>query len=47
MPLFVSKLKNRYDEVLKSYQGNLLLVGISYNKDGKEKKRHTCVIEKI
>ncbi len=39
--------ENRYDGALRSYQGNLLLVGIIYNKDGKEKKRHTCVIEKI
>ncbi|MCC8152501.1 MAG: PD-(D/E)XK nuclease domain-containing protein, partial [Lachnospiraceae bacterium] len=40
---------NRYDGVLKEYFGDLLLVGINYDKDGKGKdaKRHSCVIEKV
>jgi len=40
---------NRYDGVLKDYFGNLLLVGINYDKDvnGKNKKRHSCVIERV
>ncbi len=36
------KQKN-YIKALESYKGNLLLVGINYDKD----KKHTCVIEKI
>lgn len=39
---------NRYDGALKEYQGNLLLVGINYDKDakGSEVKHHSCVIER-
>ncbi len=36
------KQKN-YIKALESYKGNLLLVGINYDKD----KKHTCVIEKM
>ncbi len=38
---------NRYHGALKEYFGNLLLVGINYDKDakGKNAKRHSCVIE--
>ena len=36
------KQKN-YVQSLADYKGNLLLVGINYNKD----KKHTCVIEKV
>lgn len=36
------KAKN-YVRALEDYQGNLLLVGINYDKD----KKHTCIIEKI
>ncbi|MGN0483069.1 MAG: AAA family ATPase [Lachnospiraceae bacterium] len=35
--------EKRYPEKLKEYHGNLLLVGINYDK---ETKKHTCVIEK-
>lgn len=40
---------NRYDGALKEYYGDLLLVGINYDKDvkGKDAKRHSCVIEKV
>ncbi|MCD7817902.1 MAG: PD-(D/E)XK nuclease domain-containing protein, partial [Lachnospiraceae bacterium] len=40
---------NRYDGALKEYHGNLLLVGVNYDKDtkGAEVKHHSCVIEKI
>ncbi|MCD8370728.1 MAG: ATP-binding protein [Clostridiales bacterium] len=40
---------NRYDGKLKDYFGNLLLVGINYDRDIKKEgaKRHTCVIEKV
>ncbi len=41
--------ENRYDGDLKEYFGNLLLVGINYDKDAKgtDAKRHSCVIEKV
>ena len=35
--------ENNYVESLETYHGNLLLVGINYDK---ESKTHTCVIEK-
>ncbi|MCD7955566.1 MAG: ATP-binding protein [Lachnospiraceae bacterium] len=40
---------NRYQGDLKKYFGNLLLVGINYDKDGKGKnmKKHSCIIEKV
>lgn len=39
----VAQIKEKkYPEILKDYQGKLLLVGISYNK---EDKKHSCVIE--
>lgn len=34
---------NQYPEVLKHYKDNIMIVGISYNKDTKE---YTCHIEK-
>ena len=37
----------KYPEALKDYSGNILLVGISYEKDGSDSKKHTCVIERI
>lgn len=40
--------KNRYFEPLQDYGGDILLVGINYDKDAKtEKRRHSCVIEKL
>ncbi|MCD8348204.1 MAG: ATP-binding protein [Lachnospiraceae bacterium] len=41
--------ENRYDGALKEYFGNLLLVGINYDKDvkGMNAKKHSCVIEKM
>ncbi len=41
--------ENRYDGALKDYAGNMLLVGISYDKDvkGEDAKRHSCVIERV
>ncbi|MCD8104614.1 MAG: AAA family ATPase [Lachnospiraceae bacterium] len=40
---------NRYDGVLKDYIGNLLLVGINYDKEAKGEgaKKHSCVIESV
>ena len=41
----IEQIKNRkYVETLKDYKGNLLLVGINYDKNSKE---HSCVIEKV
>ena len=39
---------NRYAGKLKDYKGNLLLVGINYDKNatGEHAKKHTCIIEK-
>lgn len=39
----VAQIKDRrYPEALREYQRNILLVGISYNK---EDKKHECTIE--
>ena len=35
--------QKNYGKALEDYRGNLLLVGINYDKE----KNHTCVIEKI
>ncbi|MCD7716474.1 MAG: ATP-binding protein [Lachnospiraceae bacterium] len=41
--------ENRYDGDLKKYFGNLILVGINYNKDvkGEGMKKHSCMIERV
>ena len=36
--------EKKYVESLAEYHGNMLLVGINYDK---ESKKHACVIEKI
>jgi hypothetical protein len=38
---------NKYIKALDGYNGDILLVGISYEKDGAEAKKHRCVIEHI
>ncbi|MCD8133510.1 MAG: ATP-binding protein [Clostridiales bacterium] len=40
---------NRYNGALKEYFGNLLLVGINYDREakGKDSKKHSCVIERV
>lgn len=41
----IEQIKNRkYVETLKDYKGNLLLVGINYDKNS---KKHSCAIEKV
>jgi hypothetical protein len=41
----ISQIKEKnYPEALAEYKGNLLLVGINYDK---ESKQHSCVIEKV
>ena len=39
--------EKRYHGALSGYSDKILLVGISYDADGKDKKHHTCVIEEI
>jgi hypothetical protein len=39
--------KNKYIKALEGYAGEVLLVGISYEKEGKAAKRHSCVIEHV
>ena len=36
---------NRYQGALANYSDKILLVGINYDSDGKDKKHHTCIIE--
>lgn len=36
---------NRYHGALANYSDEILLVGINYDSEGKDKKHHTCVIE--
>lgn len=38
--------KMKYADVVENYGSDILLVGISYDKDDPEKKHH-CLIEKI
>ena len=37
--------EKRYQGSLSGYRGKVLLVGISYEAEGKDNKKHTCVIE--
>ena len=37
--------ENRYHGALSGYNDKILLVGISYDAEGEDKKHHTCVIE--
>ena len=40
----IEQIKNKnYTKKIKEYSGEILLVGINYDKD----KNHTCVIEKV
>ena len=41
--------ENRYEGDLKEHFGNLLLVGINYDKEakGENAKRHSCVVERV
>lgn len=36
---------NRYHGALAKYSDKILLVGINYDSEGKDKKQHTCIIE--
>ena len=39
--------ERRYQGALTGYQDRILLVGVNYDADGEEKKKHTCVIEEV
>jgi len=39
--------EKRYQGALAGYQGEILLVGISYDAEGKDSKHHSCVIERV
>lgn len=39
--------EKRYHGALSGYSGRILLVGINYYADGKDAKKHTCVIEEF
>ena len=39
--------ENRYHGALSGYSDRILLVGINYDADGKDAKKHTCVIEEF
>ena len=42
----ISQIKEKkYQGALSGYSDKILLVGINYDADGKERKKHTCVIE--
>lgn len=45
----IAQIKDkRYFQALKDYGGDILLVGISYDRNVRgDKRKHTCVIEKI
>jgi hypothetical protein len=43
----IAQIKNKkYCQALGGYKGEVLLVGISYEKKGKNSKQHKCVIER-
>ena len=37
--------ERRYQGALSGYSDKILLVGVNYDADGGDKKKHTCVIE--
>ena len=37
--------EKRYQGALSGYNDKILLVGVNYDAEGKDKKKHTCVIE--
>ena len=43
----MQQIKDRhYMQALEGYSGEILLVGINYNRENKDKP-HSCVIEKV
>ena len=45
----IAQMKDRrYPDALKDFGGNILLVGINYDKDAPAgKRKHECIIERI
>ena len=39
--------EKKYQGALSGYSDKILLVGINYDADGNDKKKHTCVIEEF
>lgn len=39
--------ERRYQGALSRYSNKILLVGVNYDADGEDKKKHTCVIEEL
>ena len=39
--------ENRYQGALSGYSDRILLVGVNYDANGADKKKHTCVIEEV
>ena len=39
--------EQRYQGALSGYSDRILLVGVNYDADGADKKKHTCVIEEV
>lgn len=39
--------ERRYQGALSGYSDRILLVGVNYDADGEDKKKHTCVIEEV
>ena len=37
--------EGRYQGALSGYIDRILLVGVNYDADGKDRKKHSCVIE--
>ena len=42
-----TEFRKNYHGALSGYSDKILLVGISYDADRKDKKHHTCVIEEV
>lgn len=39
--------EQRYQGALSGYSDRILMVGVNYDADGEDKKKHTCVIEEV
>ena len=37
--------EKRYQGALSGFHGKVLLIGVNYDSDGRDNKKHTCVIE--
>lgn len=44
----IDQIKRKdYSHIVFEYTGEVILVGINYDKDGPEGKQHTCIIERV